>query len=383
MKRVLSLLLVTCLLLGLFAGCTDETSGFKDEIPGSTELKTPRLEQDIAASSIVSEGIAVVCCDPDSGVYYGINLNGEILFELEGLSTDFSAYYLDGCKYTNGIMEIDGGICDMRGNMTYPDEVGATHFYCQALEEGYILADVITADYQGTKSEMGILNTELEWVVKPNETLYQELMVSNTLVFDFISGHRHDGYYCYDGYLYMERLNAFLDLQSGEVVNSSEGPADQPDYSWILAAKGRFEDRNGTVMVDISEHTNLYYTEPFINGIAPVIFCNKDVNQYYLTAVDRNGEFLFDPVVLSINMQGFSVDTDGTVILVCEKGTWSEVGRVQTFDLQGNLLGEIDAEALSNGECIHASVEEGVVRLDSGIDDWLVWLFTPEFDPLF
>lgn len=413
MKRSVLLLMILLVMLAIFAGCAEEnpkreqmagpgkeTSAAKPDTPTDestiptveapadntvpAEPEAPKLNGDVIASSIISEGYAVVCCDKESGVYYGIDLEGRVKFELN-LSSDYNIRDLPRCEFVNGLMKIDGGLCDVDGNLTYPDMVGATNFYIQDLEDGYIFADVITSDFEGTKSEMGIMDTSLNWVVEPSEELYHALEYQNQTVFAFSTG-RHDGFYCQDGYLYVEKLELFVELKSGQILGKGDGPAEQPSYSWGRNMNKGYLDRNGAVMVDLSQYENVHYVGNFVNGIATVVFYNREAKQHFVTAINENGAFLFDPVAFSEQGKGYGnvwSATDGQHIIAYEAYNGCD-GIVRVYDLEGNLCGEMDAESLSDNN-LNVSIEEGVVvfRMHTAYGQMDVWMFTPEFEELY
>lgn len=356
----------------------DETETTLSTEPPESDNK---LDKDIVASSLISEGIAVVSCDKNSSVCYGITLDGTVKFELE-LSSDFYVSRLRSCEFVNGLMMIDGGFCDLNGKMIYPDAVGVSHFYNQALEEGYIFADVITSGFDGTKSEMGIMNTSFQWVVNPSEELYQALKFQRGTAFDY-STERHDGFYCYDGFLYVDDVDKFVELETGNVLSSQDGPKAQPAYSWRRTKKG-YLDRNDQVVLDLSEYENIQNVGKFTNNIGTVIFYNQEAKQHFVTAIDEKGGFLFNPVPVNEQGEGYGMvfsALNGKTIITYD---YDHNYPVRTFDLEGNLMGEFDASELADNG-VSVSIEDSVVvfRMDTIYGQMDTWMFTPEFEPLF
>lgn len=400
MKKVLSIILIISMLLCIFAGCGGDGKTSVGQNPtqgeqkGTENLKptgdagdhdettspAPQLEklkEDVIATSVISEGIAVVSCDKNSTTCYGIGLDGTIKFELD-LSSDFNLRNLSDCAFVNGLMLIDGGFCDMKGNMTYPKDVGVSNFYAVALEEGYIFADVITASYDGTKTKMGIMDTSFQWLVEPNEEIYQELGTSLGMHIP------NDGCYCIDGYVYISRIKKFVKLDTGIVLNDAEGPQRQPSHSWSRS-RVAYSDRNGNVVLDLTGHKNLQSNGKFVNGVGTLVFYNEQAKQHFITAIDENGEFLFAPVQFDEQGKGtgkVSIATDGTIIIAYED--YYGAGVVRSYDMMGNLLGEIDAETLDDNS-ISVSIEDGVIvfRLDTLYGEKDTWLFNEKMEPLF
>lgn len=410
MKKIMSLLLTFALLLGVFSACGNGGYGDDDRDEGGKQhgssvnkndgddgsdgddIQNPKFSGKIGAKTIVSEGKMMVRATSDDGtfnapgkVWYCINTSGEILFEVTARNNG----YMSESRFVNGFISFDEGLCDIKGKLVYPEDVGATKFYWHAFDAGYIIVERITADYAGTKKELGIMNTKREWVVPISEAFYAEMMYEDKLVFEAFSSNRYPGsgdylgsgchFYCQDDYLYIKPFEKFLDLKTGKTVADSDGPQIQQPETWDLFDRCYF-DRKRDVVLNLRHLSNLERMGYFVNGIAPIMFHNEDVNGYYLSAANESGELVFEPQKVAINNY-YEIATDGETILVyCHFG--SDVTTVWTFDIEGNLIGELDVSEIDYSSS-SVQIEDGVVSLEVIGKDGYVDLYTKELKPLF
>lgn len=219
-KKLLAIILVLMTILASLCGCgsskqiIETQNGEKIVIEGTGK----KINGEIIAASVFSEGLAFVELSKEKGKTYCIDKKGNIIFDLDiDLSVNGDIY----ATFINGIAYVNEGFCDTTGKVTKPADVGATTFnYCATLKGGYIIAEVITSDYSNTNKKLGVLNTKFEWTVEPSEKLYNEFVdeyggfkIHNALnTSDYIVGDLY----------YNSELEKALNLKTGEVIKKKE-----------------------------------------------------------------------------------------------------------------------------------------------------------------
>lgn len=405
MKRALSFLLLFALLLCLLAGCsqvpsssvkqdptedkiqenghTDPSAGssnFHETTPQETLPTEPGLEkltEQVYRSSVFSEGLAAVVVGGRNGRGCVINKKGEIVFDLEFEIEN--SYIVSYSEFVNGYSYINGGILDKDGNMTYPEDVGASTFYSVALEGGYIIAEVIEADFSSTKKMLGIMNTKFEWIVEPTEQLHAA--ISDEYGYLELNRALNTEDYYYNGFVYIEAINKFLNVKTGEIVAYENVGFTHPSFTWSKWSDHTYRDHEEKVQVDLSMYENLHSWKHFENGIAPIVFYNREANAFYFTVVNESGEFLFNPVDFEEWNIG-SIQTDGNTIVVTDMA-FGEL-TIKTYDMNGNLIAEFDTDSIGKNLSYSVSIGDGVIMIEGGYNySHYVWYYTPEFEPLF
>ncbi|MBQ2893392.1 MAG: hypothetical protein IJE24_04580 [Oscillospiraceae bacterium] len=387
MRKYLSLFLVFVMLTTL---CACEKNNAKTSKPTETpvqmntvptvptEEEHEKLTEEIYRSSSFSEGLAVVVAGGKNGRGCAINKKGEVVFDLPFAIEN--SYIVSNVQFINGFASINNGILDNKGNITYPEDVGASQFYPVALEAGYIVAEVIEADFASTTKKLGVLNTNFEWVVQPTEEFYTALEHK----YGYIALESED-YYYYQGFLYVKCVEKFLNLKTGELVEYENVGFEHPSFSWEMYTDGTYRDFEGNVRLDFSTYENLdpYNLRQFDNGIALLVFKNQEAKTSYFTAVNEKGEFLFEPVDIK-EMSVTSVQTDGNTILVtCSTSSTKLI--LKSYDMQGNLISEFDTDSIGVYCSYSATLSDGVIVIDGGYNfsDNYAWYYTTSFEPLF
>lgn len=341
--------------------------------PTNTDDKTPpskKISGEITAASVFSEGLAFVCLDGNKEKAYCIDKQGHIVFELENkIQSAMGEIFV---KFQNGYALIDGGICNTKGEITYPKDVGATEFIGVALNGGYIIATRITADYSSSKQEMGVMNTDFEWVLEPSESIYEELSenlwTSSTI--------NTESFYA-DGMIYFDGCKKYLNVNTGEISNSINTRL--PSNTWIYYTDKTFRNTNEEIMVNLGNLDNIESTgrNNYKNGKVPVIFFNQQVGKRFWTLVDENGNFLFDPVEM-VNFTDFlwswiKFDGEHTVFYN------SSVKKLSCFNGKGELSGELNIDNRPEGY-----IEDGVILIISGsMNSKKCQYYNTDFSPLF
>lgn len=400
MKQAFSLFLALFLLLGMLTGCVPGESP-DSETPsteGSTGVPLEKLSQRVYRSGPFSEGKAVVMLDSSNGRTCVINQAGEILFDLP--ITLAGPHEVSNAKFVNGLLAILGGICDLSGNMTMPQDVGADKFYTTALAGGYIPALVNADPASGTGAQIGILNAQMEWLVPPSEALYAQLCDEQgnlLLQNDEEVQYEIERNFYFHGYLLIQNMDQWLELSTGNLIPFEETGLEYPSYSWFSTTNNDYLDRAGNVKLDLSDHE---YREnwahiPFRGGLSILLihdWVNGGSTPYSFALIDEKGELFFDLVTLPCNSEPtFQWDAKHTVVLFSQ----NDPGRLaQIYDAKGKLIAQLDTSRMTEECSVYGILctsydivySEGVL-LVTGHEPitrtTYTWYFTPELTPLF
>ena len=374
MKKILSLVLTVAMIVSLSACGGQKTKssngGNSEEIV--IEHTGKKIKGEITAASGFSDGLAFVCLDGNKEKAYCIDKQGNIVFELENkIQSAFGEIFN---KFENGYALIDGGICNTKGDITYPKDVGATEFFGIALKGGYIIATKVTADYSTSKQEIGIMNTDFEWVVQPSETIYNEVCEDLWTT----SALNTQSFYA-NGIVYFDGSKKYLNVKTGEVSDSTD--INIPSENWIYYTDYTFRNGNEEVMVDLNHLDNISGTcnNSYKNNKVPVIFNNQQVGKLFWSLVNEKGELLFNPVETTDFFSGlmdFSwVKFDGENTVFYAKS----MNKLSSFNSKGELSGEMSVEDLSAGY-----IEDGIILLISGgMNSKKCHYYNADFSPLF
>ncbi|MBQ3203178.1 MAG: hypothetical protein IJB36_06015 [Clostridia bacterium] len=348
-KKWLSLLCVVALLLTVSVGCSnnsqkkEESTDKKadvtpsstasnkdvvdqDGITNDTQLTLPKLEGEIKLADPFSEGLAFVML-PSHQKYF-INKKGEIVIDL-GSEGDLGI-----CSFVNGFAVIgtDGTLCDKNGKIITPESVGVNELYGDALAGGYLLAQVMEANYSGTVFKLGVMDLNFKWVIEPTEANYDLLADDENRLPDLgaLSYNRY-----YKEYLYIEDLNKFLYLKNFTLHDTWEYDNVPETWRWL---NNKFmplcAESGEQPCLDLNGVSNLEYCSEFVGEKAAVLFNNRDAKQAYFTIIDAEGEFAFEPVKVC----------DGSAVRIIYDGKHVAITGEQyiyILDDQGNALGQI------------------------------------------
>lgn len=358
---MLSAILVVVLMLCTLSACgSNKKIGSSEKNSQSTQVKHTgkKIKGEITDFSGYSDGVALVKLDNNDEKIYCIDKSGNIVFELD-IKTP-----IDWVKFINGLAIIDGGVCDLEGKITYPEDVGAEEFFQYAFSGGYIIATKITADYSSSKKEMGILNTDFEWVIEPSETLFSEFEGDKEL---FANIANYESFYC-NGVICFANSNKFLNVKTGEVIEKAD--VELPPNTWYRQDDTlSYYNRNNELKVDFSKYDNLTSIENhYINNKILIRFSNQEVGKYFWTIADEKGEFLFEPLEEPKTIYRNILEFDGENILIYNDEY------LECYNCKGEKLGERDAESKI------ISISDGVISLKVGNT---YSLYTPKFEPLF
>lgn len=370
MKKLLSLILVITIMLSLSAcGGGNATSDIDKDSDESTIKHTgKKIDGEIMAASVYSEGLAFVELSNEKGKTYCIDKNGNIVFELD---IDLSINGSIDAIFTNGLAFVNEGFCDTNGKVTKPEDIGATSFnYVSTLKAGYILAEVITSDYSNTNKKLGVLNTKFEWTVEPSENLYNEF--ADEYGNSQISTALNTSDYTVGDLYYNTALEKALDLKTGEVITEKQGIGTPNSSVWVsgsngiqytgyyIPGKSSYLSEECQVL-DLTKKGVVCSASSFVNGKAAIVYRNANANKYYVTMIDEEGKHLFEPVETKYSF----VETDGEHILVSDTKVGS-ADFAEVFDAKGEKMGEKDVST-DTSMSYHFYIGDGVILVRAGI----------------
>ncbi len=312
MRKIVSVILGMCLLLTLLTGCSEKLfseNKQESEMPSITEQKLEKYVGEIKDGTPFSEGLAIIS---DGQKTYCINKNGGIVFQLDYIyNPNSNGYYEKG--YQNGLVKIGDNLYDKTGKETKPTDVGVTKFYDYALSGGYIVAEKQETTYNSNKNFLGIMNTKFEWIIPLNEELYQAA----------ISLTRPTMYaYAVNGYIIDENSGYIFDVSASKMYSFEDAPMDVGVYGW-----GLNDSRWGEGSPE----------GKWIDGKHLVKFYNDSVAKYFFTLIDDTGKFLFEPVELTLQNEGwgFYWEYDGKHIVASAIATSNEKN-IFVYDILSN-----------------------------------------------
>lgn len=391
MKKFLAVFLALILTLSLCAcggGRTDDSDSGKDgsisddQKLSSSNDKTvlkPRkkLDEQISSGTCFSEGFALVKTKSDK--IYCIDEKGEIVFEADSTLLPTSFGYRNE-YFINGLICFPSAIYDTKGNLTIPEDLGVDVFHSAPMPAGYILAGKLTESYSSTKYEIGILDLDLKWVVKPTEDIFEDLEEPYDRMENNLSISTHNKYF--DHYLYFNSLEKIIDLKSGEVVDIEDFDKELPSAAWYYSSSGFRNPVTKDKEIDLSDYDNLSGVGNFVNGKAPITFYNYDTESAYFTFIDEKGKFLFEPIKfvgsdLRIEAPAsFFCKFDGDYLLIHSysgHNAWC-------YDTSGNLKGSFACDTGGSFE-----ICEGIIRVfyPSAYGNDETKYYSADFSPLF
>ncbi len=353
MKKALSLFLAVIMML------TATACGRRVDMPNTDRMNSPdaevkdtgrKIQGEIQAATVFKDGLAFVELTGVSNKTYCINKEGNIVFEInEQLSAATIIYE----EFVNGLAFVNEGFYDAAGNFTMPADVGATKFYGQAVSAGYIIAEVITADYTSTSKKLGVLDTNFQWTVEPSEELYDAFSKSNGGL--AIESHLYTQDCVVGDVYYNYNLGKTLNLKTGEVTKGTSAlnidTSDSSVWYYGRSPKGYYNIIDDTLVLDLSDKGSVSGGTSFVNGRAAILYYNEEADRHYVTIIDVAGNHLFEPVETKYS----SVEFDGEYILVKERSL-GEYGEV--FNDKGEKTWERSA---TEGKL---SLSDGVILVD-------------------
>lgn len=229
------------------------------------------------------------------------------------------------------------------GTTIAPNDINAESFL-KVYENKYILA-------KGDNNTLGLLSADGEWLLSPTDDFWNTYRDSWSFSVDI----RKDFLVCEFSDSY-----SIPTISDGRfVLEETQERTSGVLYYNILAKTNRFDKPDGFDNVsndntntsekfDFNSITNHYEHTEFINGKAAVALWNSTVSELYVTVVDENGTFLFEPVktdITELPSFGSPFYFDGNYIVLanrasCGSGNLNASMTLYTFDVNGKKIAE-------------------------------------------
>jgi len=292
MKRILSIILVLCLMLTTFAGCgkketpekgDDSKDNIEDIHSDLNKIDTDKVNMSLVTSaSAFNNGIAIVRYDYNDKLtdwqFLFIDKTGNILFETRDYYCDINAPITP-----NGIVLLhpkEQGVeyvaDDIKANKIYTaSDLGGTSIVYDGFEEafrdGYLFVEKVETTYDGSTKTLAIYNDKLEEICPFSEEIHK---------FTIGDGFQFTEYN--NGYIINNPVdhNIYLDVANGVIGEDVTRIPLSPDLNAWEKLEGKFE--------------TLAYRTEFSNNCAGVVFESEGV--YYYSITDIDGNLAFDPI---------------------------------------------------------------------------------------
>lgn len=382
MKKTINLIVTAVLVLSLLTACSSKDSPVNNTGNGNRESNnatntTSTSQIDVSNISTItdfSNGLAFVQYNNDKSTYC-IDKTGAQLFELKNCNI------YNFAKFNNKVAIIETTnpneyiICDKQGKIYKPEDFGASRIvldtdnHKQAFLDGFIILEQREESYTDTKIEMSIIDSDFTTLV-PFSAELAEIINSDVMS---VNG---TGYY--DKYLYNYDLYGtsatILDLKTGaQLSDTTQMEVSTPLFSyWANGSYGtRFEhlqwgdiynELTGEVVANVKENESISNIS-FVGNMGLATYDSD--NGIWFNIIEQNGTAKFQP----IKAESANVRFDGETILVVGDADVieKESGNVhaftlKTYDVNGNLLGEIVAEGTKySGPSV--TLNDGVIRV--------------------
>lgn len=359
MKKFIALFLVMLTLLSLIA-CSSSPEGqidnpntpnnilSEDSSSPSEDNKTKVDMSKVTESTPFSEGKAWIrigdITSQDDKTIHCINKKGELLFSLKNVYLNAVSTFHNGLA----VVYIDDTycICDEKGNLTKPSDIGADKFLADSslassnranrfFEHGYIFAQKDEISFNGSSEKMAILNSKLEIIADYSEEIHE-------LYRNF------QGTY-YNGYVVSTEKNLLWDLSTGKTSEipdtflSSLNPKYASDlWSHVEDYRGNYYyetfSESDTKTIDLAQYSEtLYRMYDFQGGVAPIVF--RSSNKYFFTLIKEDGSFCYEPIELSGNFENLYICKGKYVIRsITHLETFDKTGKIAELELPQNVM---------------------------------------------
>ncbi len=403
MKKIFALIL--CLALLGLCGCksgkepsaesqvaTVIDSQTESEPKGPQEKVQYELKGTLEQSTEFSNGYAIVKIKEEDAQNYWINKKGEVLAVLPNV------VFSSGQTYPAKTSEIGGGfvlvsdystrgytkLCDVEGNVYSAEDFGVTAFHPDALADGYIIT---TTESDNASIKIGVLDCELFWVMKPNDSLAQEIGFGGTKMAQKLGK-------------YYEEYKVFCERGGFDVRNGSVFSKNAEDMKSQIAQNiENWELKNGVYgytyggkfipKVNLAKLVGLKFSyitleveeTKFTNKRAPVLIGTHQ-EQTQFTLIDTSGNMVFEPVDFGLQIDRILID--GGCVLVVGQNENTVV--LKTYDMSGTQRGKYQSHML--GGSVDFKFGDGVIKFEQSelLAEGVMrttWLYNPEFKKLF
>ncbi len=370
MKKTINLIVIAALVLSLLTACSCKyrpiiNAGIGN-IDGSNVINniiTPKVDvSNITQISDFSNGLAFVRYKDDNSIYC-IDKTGAQLFALE------NCIISNITKFNNKVAVISTTntneyiICDKQGKIYKLEDFGASRIvlgeecHRKAFLDGYIILERREESYTGTKIEMSVIDSDFTTLVPFSVDLAGIIYKMDMYTTKY-----------YNGYLY--NYDTILDLRTGAMLSDrTQMKVSAPLLSYWRYGYGT-DDKSfehlqwGDIYNELTREVVANVKE--CKSISDISFVgNLGLATYYtdngtwFNVIEQNGTAKFEPIKAGDSEILF----DGEIILTHESckvekdNTVSYGLSVKTYDLLGNLLGEIFLESWGG----RFSLNDGVI----------------------
>lgn len=371
MKKAINLIIAAVLVFSLLTACTinDVPSNGTINSSGNTANTTNKKQIDTRKISNIldfSNGLAFLKYKDDNTIYC-IDKTGKQIFTLENCFLILGSGYYEFNEKVALIETLQEEImlCDRNGKIYKAEDFNAARIvddervFLQAFLDGYIILERREESFTGTKIEMSIMDSDFTTLV-PFSVELAEILNSD------IWGYAGDQYW--DGYLY--KYDYIVDLRTGTKSSdrtkiSTNNP--ELEYRAVGTSGGKFNhlqagdiynNINGEVIGKVEDHENISCIS-FAKGLGLAEYHTD--NGTWFNIITQDGNAKFQPI-----KAGESVKFDGETILAANKYTIENKRtpgiELKTYDIQGNLLGEIVLEDLSTAYGT-VTLSDGVIQI--------------------
>lgn len=405
MKKILALILVTFMLVSLFA-CNASNSTYGDQNnPGNSSTEgnengngehNPSDSTNLLNSDAIShvyggysEGLLWVQKEGETKKLYCIDKSGNVKFSIDGIATnayEFSNEFAAIELRTDGLV-----ICDKTGKITTAEDLGGQEILRCDFAADYILVKRSTTTYMGTTNELATFNTKFEKIVDFSSDLYEIYENNRFYAYAFI-----------DKYLLFFAEDKYLDLSTGNVMDGkaslrSEIKVERESDFWVqegywgsvggfyiysklddILRPGLSLTTNRTTMLNLNENEKYAKIDEigeFKNGMAPVTFEVNDNGNYtyYYTMMDEEGNFKFEPVKTSGAIIDYSFE-DGYFVCTISPNKYVSPKVLEVYDMTGKLVAQKDYTYISS-----LVVSDGIVI----VEESKYHFYTMDLKPIF
>ncbi len=314
---------------------------------------------------------------------YCIDKTGKIVFSLPETQGHkyFVSLYAKSYAYRDSyaVLKVDDTVvlCDKKGNIIRPEDMGATsflmeeHYLGKMFGHGYILARKTTTSFAGSVDEVAVFNTKLEKIVDFSASL----AVSYESYFDRGWLYNDDIDYC-DGFLFNRTTDRYIDLETGEM---KEG---------VSALYTNSEKNNPAYTIVLNQYKDTLYKKHSLgNGTFGVTFRVEETQggtNLFFVIMDKTGTFLFEPIEVETDKasQYNLASENGICVIDTSIGSNGYDRCLTVFDATGKV-----AELPYHAETLVLSVvlSDGVIvqKIKSFNSDDIVNIYTTELKQLF
>ena len=362
MKKFLATLALVVALCGsmVFAACFDNagnnTNGDNGDttnpgnVSGTGDNDTSQSQTEVSSITSISgfsNGLAFVQFKDDPYTY-GIDKTGKRLFKMGNCYVDAGFNGKVAMIVTYSGYDRESALCDKNGNIYKAEDFGASRFvlntdnHRRAFLDGYIILERREESYTGTKIEMSIMDSDFNTLVPFSVELAEAID-------EYLLNVAGTGYY--DGYLYW--LSSFediiLDLRTGTILTDrTQVKVSSPLLAFkepgtvggtfdYLSGGDIYNAITGEVIAHVEESTISNIS--FVGNIGLATYHTD--NGTWFNIVDQNGTAKFEPIKAEGAVYNSGIEFDEETILTYYNNTAIEELSLKSYDLLGNLLGEI------------------------------------------